>query len=74
MLFQDDIFRMCEDALSAQLGNELIDAVMETKLLDFNLDKSCYIIIGEKKAQQKIRESFGTNPLNLSGKLYNSHN
>ena len=68
LLFQDDIFRMCEDALSAQLGNELIDAVMETKLLDFNLDKSCYIIIGEKKAQQKIREDFSNNPLNLSGK------
>ena len=68
LLFQDDIFRMCEDVFSAQAGNELIDCVMETKLLDFNLDKSCFIIIGGKKAQQDIRESLITNPLKLSGK------
>ena len=32
LLFQDDIFQMCSDILSAHIGNELIDAVMETKL------------------------------------------
>ena len=68
LLFQDDIFRMCEDIFSAQAGNELIDCVMETKLLDFNLDKSCFIIIGGKKAQEDIRESLISNPLKLSGK------
>ena len=64
---QDDIFRMCEDTFSAQIGNELIDTVMETKLLDFNLDKSCYIIVGKNKSQKDIRDSFKANPLQLSG-------
>ena len=48
LLHQDDIFRICVDLFSAQIGNEFMDNVMETKLLDFNLDKCCYIVIGSK--------------------------
>ena len=69
LLFQDDIFRMCSDIPSAQMGNEFIDAVMETKLLDFNLDKSCFIVTGSKQAQKDIRNSLKLTPLYLSGKL-----
>ena len=68
LLYQDDIFRMCSDPFRAQIGNELIDSVMETKLLDFNLDKSCYLVIGNKEAQMDIKEKFRVNPLKLSGK------
>ena len=59
---------MSADAFSAKLGNELIDIVMETKLLDFNLDKSCYIGIGGKAAKEEIRNSFEAEHLYLSGK------
>ena len=52
LLYQDDIFRQCSNPFSAQIGNELIDAMMETKLLDFNLDKSCYIVAGPKERLQ----------------------
>ena len=69
LLYQDDIFRMSSDHFSAQIGNELIHSVMETKLLDFNLDKSCYLIIGAKDAQKQIREMCEQNPLKLSGGL-----
>ena len=69
LLYQDDIFRLCLDPFSAQVGNEFMDNVMETKLLDFNIDKSCYIVIGDKEAKAKIRESLKENPLKLSGKL-----
>lgn len=69
LLYQDDIFRMSSDHFSAQIGNELIHSVMETKLLDFNLDKSCYLIIGAKDAQKQIREMCDQNPLKLSGGL-----
>ena len=68
LLFQDDIFRMCSSAFSAQMGNEYIDAVMETKLLDFNLDKSCYLVIGDKKSQAILKSDLSVNPLKLSGK------
>ena len=42
-LFQDDVSRMCQDPLSAQMGNDRMEAMAETKLLDFNMDKSCLI-------------------------------
>ena len=49
---------MCTDPFSAQIGNELIDTVMETMLLDFNLNKSCYLVIGDKEAQKDLKEKF----------------
>ena len=67
LLYQDDIFRLCSDPFSAQIGNELIDAVMETKLPDFNLDKSCYLVLGPKEKQSEIRTYFESTPLTLSG-------
>ena len=45
-----------------------MDNVMETKLLDFNLDKSCYIIVGNNNAKAKMKEQFKATPLTLSGK------
>ena len=40
---------------------------METKLLDFNLDKSCYMVLGPKEKQKEIRTYFEASPLTLSG-------
>ena len=68
LLYQDDIFRLCVDPFSAQIGNEFMDNVMETKLLDFNLDKSCYIVIGSEEAKAEMKEKFKEAPLTLSGK------
>ena len=59
---------MCSSAFSAQMGNEYIDAVMETKLLDFNLDKSCYLVIGDNKSQAILKSDLSVNPLKLSVK------
>ena len=68
LLYQDDIFRLCVDPVSAQIGNEFMDNVMETKLLDFNLDKSCFIVIGSEEANSEMKEKFKETPLTLSGK------
>ena len=69
LLYQDDLFRLCLDPFSAQIGNTFMDNVMESKLLDFNLDKSCYIVIGSKEAKAEVRKELENNPLTLSGKL-----
>ena len=66
-LFQDDVSRMCLDAVSAQMGNDRMEAMAETKLLDFNRDKSCIIIVGKGKARQKMEEDFSMNPPLLYG-------
>ena len=53
-LFQDDISRLCTDPLSAQMGNDKLEAMAETKLLDYNLDKSCIIIMGKANVRAKL--------------------
>ena len=66
-LFQDDVSRMCLDPVSAQMANDRMEAMAETKLLDFNIDKSCLIIIGQKKARQEMLNQFLANPPLLYG-------
>ena len=42
LLFQDNISRLSTSVREAQTGNTWMESLMETKLLDFNLDKSCF--------------------------------
>ena len=66
LLFQDDIARICDSPEAAQHGNELINHVMESKLLDFNLDKSVYIVIGGKSVRQSLEKKLEEVPLTLA--------
>ena len=68
LIFQDDISRMTTSVWAAQSGNNIVEAVMETKLLDFNLDKSCYIVMGSRANKTKIDQELKANPLTLCGK------
>ena len=67
LLYQDDVARLADDVEAAQMGNDKMEAVAETKLLDYNLDKSCYIVIGGKIARELIEEKIDANPLTLCG-------
>ena len=44
-----------------------MEAMAETKGLDFNEDKSCYVIFGEGKARRKLEDDFLNNPVKLYG-------
>ena len=67
LLFQDDVSRLSLDPLSAQIGNDKMEAMAETKLLDFNLDKSCIIVIGNAKLRKQLEYDFAANPPLLYG-------
>ena len=54
IIFQDDIGRLAENLESVQMGYNRIEKMAEEKLLDFNLDKSCFLLIGNKKFRSKI--------------------
>ena len=56
LLFQDNISRLSTNRDAAQFGNEKVEACLESKLLDPNIDKSVYIIIGKKLNTKKIRK------------------
>ena len=67
ILFQDDVARMSLDLESAQMGNDKMEAMAESKLLDYNLDKSCFIIIGKIKARLEMQKQLQNCPLMLCG-------
>ena len=68
-LFQDDVSRLCDDPVSVQMGNNKMEAMAETKLLDFNMDKSCLIVIGKKKkVREDMENKLAQNPPLLYGK------
>ena len=67
LLFQDDIARVCDSVVAAQAGNELVTHVMESKLLDFNIEKSCYMVVGDKKSKKDMRLQLEDAPITLSG-------
>ena len=65
--FQDDLLRMCTNPISAQFGNDRMQNLAETKLLSYNLSKTCIVFLGAKKAREKLRNDFIENPPVLFG-------
>ena len=68
LIYQDDLGRFSASRVDAQAGNDKIQACMESKLLDLHQDKSCYILIGNKKVTKEISEELEYCPLTLYGK------
>ena len=67
MLFQDDVARLSLDVASAQRGNDRMQNVAETKLLNFNISKSCYTIFGSKRRRLEMEKDIELCPLKLCG-------
>ena len=68
LLFQDDVARLTLDPTSAQRGNDRMESVAKTKLLNFNLEKSCFTIFGRKQRRQEMEKELEAKPLLLFGK------
>ena len=68
IIYQDDLGRFASSRMEAQAGNDMIEACMETKLLNLHKDKSCYIVIGNSKTTAQINEELKLFPLTLYGK------
>ena len=56
LIYQDDLGKFSASRMDAQAGNDKIQACMESKLLDLHQDKSCHILIGNKKVTEEISE------------------
>ena len=69
LLFQDDVSRLSHTVESAQEGNDRMEAMAERKLLDFNLDKSCVLVIGKKKPREELMKKVKRTPITLCGNL-----
>ena len=67
LLFKDDVMRASDTLESLKFGNNLIDHVMEEKLLSLNTDKSKFMIIGSSKAAREMREKAKFEVIKLAG-------
>ena len=63
--FQDDICKVSESIESANVANTKIVAMVESKLLTLNMDKTICIVVGEKKARRKMIKELEKSPLIL---------
>lgn len=65
LIFQDDVARLSLNSHSAQSGNLRMRCVAESKLLDFNVEKSCFVVFANKKTQSKFQNELSKAPLEL---------
>ena len=68
VILQDDVCRIAISAEAAQAGVCKMEAMAETKVLDFNQKKSVNVIIGSPKGRQKLTIEIEKQPLFLYGK------
>ena len=67
VIFQDDLFKMSEDREAAQRANDKMNNLVESKCLSFNYGKSVCMVLGDKKAREKLIKELEENPLTLGG-------
>ena len=67
LLFQDDLNSVNKSVKSAQETNVKMEELMESKLLDLNLQKSCFLIVGNGKERKKLQKEVDKYPLLLYG-------
>ena len=68
LLFQDDVSRLAYTPNDLQAGNDMLECMAESKLLDFNLTKSGYMQIGKKRSDSSYQEQLNSHPITLCGK------
>ena len=67
IILQDDIARLSNGITEAQAGNTFISTVIERKLLDFNILKSNFMVIGSEEIKREVVHDLEEKPLTLSG-------
>ena len=67
IMFQDDILKCSDDIKSAQDGCYKMEVVTGLKQLQINIDKSVFMLLGNKSRVGEIREMITRNPLLFKG-------
>ena len=66
-LFQDDVIRCTTTVAGAQAGLDRMEQVIESKLLDLHIDKTCHLIFANKENRNRIKQEIDKNPLIYKG-------
>ena len=65
LLFQDDVARLAADTHSVQSANIRMESLAESKVLDFNLQKSCFMVFGDVKCKERVENDLRREPITL---------
>ena len=68
LVFMDDIGKISVNREMAQDANDKIEEMINRKGLELNVDKSNFLIIGNKKEQKRIQKEIDKIPLRLCQK------
>ena len=64
----DDIARMAASRDAAQYANNLLETLIRKKSLQFNLEKSGFLVMGNTKARKKLHNQIEKSPITLCDK------
>ena len=67
MLFVDYVMRIADNVLDAQSGLIKLEQVSESKLLQYTMTKTSFIVFGSKTARKSIEKDLERSPLVLQG-------
>ena len=66
--YQDDIFRASTNINDTQAGIAKLEAMAETKIINFNEKKSCLVVVGNRTTKELIEKELKSKPVMLYGK------
>ena len=69
LCFMDDCFNMSSTVPRAQQGNDIMEEIINKKGLEFNHDKSNFLVVGNAKGRKKIKAEIGKSPIKLEGNI-----
>ena len=69
LIFQDDLARISTSVNAAQEGNLKVAEITNLKQLEINVEKSSYVLIGNAKVVNDMRNQMKMTPLTLNNKV-----
>ena len=67
LIFQDDIAKMNRTIEDARKGAKDVGRLLESKQLRANTQKSCFVVIGQRKSRTEILKDAEINPVRMGG-------
>merc|ERR1711954_499530 len=67
MIFMDDVANPVKSVEKAQEDIDRMTELMESKLLDLNSDKCCFLLAGHKRGKKRLQKKIDECPLMLYG-------
>ena len=69
LCYMDNISNMCAIVTATQVGNKLMEEVVGKKGLEFNYEKSMFMVMGNKKSRARLEKEIEKSPIMLGDQV-----